>query len=122
MKKPVAVVALAVALACCKSVTRAMTYDGVPVERFDHEGENWRIFDDTERSRMMTSPSIGTGASAGFASGLTLGLVNAMPDGLQHRNMVVAYMKVTGRSDCVIAEEGKAIKGQYCNDHFKDRC
>ena len=113
MKKTFLAIAALIVLAGCQGVKQARTYADVPVVRFEHEGENWRIYDDTARNSLMTTPSFETASAAGFAQGLTLGLVDAMPDGLKHRQMIVAYMASTGRGDCTINEENSLVKGQF---------
>lgn len=114
MLKPLVAIAIAsIALTGCKSVQHAMEYNHLEVTRFEYEGENWRIFDDKERSRMMTTPSLGTEMSAGAASGLTFGIAQTSPDGLRHRKMALAYMAETGRGNCKITQEGMVIRSQY---------
>lgn len=97
----------------CAGVSDAMTYSGIPVTRFQYAEDNWRIFDDPAKNRMMTTPSVGKASAAGAANGLTLGLAQAIPEGLQHKEMVVAYMASTGRGACTITKERKVIYGQY---------
>ncbi|AQQ02403.1 hypothetical protein B0E33_01360 [Roseibium algicola] len=107
----VPIAALAI-LAGCQSVSDAMKYEGTPVMRFEYDGDNWRIFDKPAEGKMMTTPSIGKGASAGAASGLTLGIAQTLPEGLQHQEMAKAYIASTGRT-CTITDTRKVIYGQY---------
>ncbi len=103
---------LCAALAGCASVSDALKYEGTPVSRFEYAGDNWRIFDKTAEGKMMTTPSIGKGASAGAASGLTLGIAQTLPEGLQHQEMAKAYLASSGR-ECTISDTRKIIWGQY---------
>ncbi|WP_139250977.1 hypothetical protein [Roseibium suaedae] len=97
----------------CAGVTEAMKYQGTPIQRFEYAGDNWRIFDKPAEGKMMTTPSIGAGISAGTARGLTFGIAGALPEGLQHQEMAKEYLKSTGRESCSIFETKKVIQGQY---------
>lgn len=93
-----------------------MTYNGIEVTRFEYGEDTWRIFDDRDRNRMMTSPSLGATIGTSTVRGLTLGIADLDPEGLHHQAMVRAYLDQTGREACAITETKLVLRPQY--EHF----
>lgn len=102
-----------IGVAGCAGVNHAMSYQGIPVTRYFYDGDSWRIFDDREQNRLMTTPSLGTTGASGALKGLTFGMADVEPEGLQHQKMVKAYLAETGRGDCEIIETKKVLSPQY---------
>jgi hypothetical protein len=69
------IAAIGLSLAGCAGVNEAMTeYSGTDPVSYSIGGEQWRIFDQPENSRMMITTGISASKSTGANQGLTLGL------------------------------------------------
>lgn len=114
MKQILAVVILGAALGGCAGANYAMqNYNGVPVQRVETAGDNWRIFDKPDEGRMMVTSSIGAAMAQGLGQGLLFNAVDNTPPEPQFRQAARAYLDSTGREACQITDAYLIVRPQF---------
>jgi hypothetical protein len=73
-------------------------YGTTPHQMFEFNGSTYRVFDKTQASKLMITPTLGAAAGDGFVRGLTFGLYNPHPSEPVYHEAVGAYLASTGRT------------------------
>lgn len=83
------------------------------VHHVQMEDDTYRIFEHPDDNKLMTTPSLGKSAGAGFVQGATLGLAQALPHEQRHEAAARRHLDNTGRQNCRIVSGYEILKGQY---------
>lgn len=77
------------------------------------DDDTYRVFEHPDGNKLMTTPSLGKSAGAGFVQGATLGLAQTLPHEQRHEAAARKHLDNTGRETCRITSGYEIIKGQY---------
>jgi len=77
------------------------------------DDDTYRIFEHPEGNKIMTTPSLGTAAGAGFVQGATLGLAQPLPHEQRHEAAARKHLDGTGRGHCRITSGYEIVRSQY---------
>ena len=107
-------IASMIVIAGCSGINYAVeNYSGVDVERFEANGQTWRIFDKPEEGRLMITPTLGKAAAVGAAQGATFGLSDGGASPIQYFEAAAnLYIKSRDES-CKVTSGSLVINPQY---------
>lgn len=113
IRTSIAVVSV-VAITGCSGINYAVeNYSGVDVERFEANGQTWRIFDKPAEGRLMITPSLGKAVAVGAAKGATFGLSGGGASPVQYFEAAANLFIKSRDESCQVKSGSLVINPQY---------
>lgn len=104
--KKLGLLALALALTGCAGMNKSMSYNDVKHVTFRHPDLpiGFWIFDRPEKGIMLINQDPGSAAGAGFAKGLTLGVVDTSTPHQTFEKGANLWLASVGRGNCAVTK------------------
>ena len=107
-------IASTIAITGCSGINYAVeNYSGVDVERFEANGQTWRIFDKPAEGRLMITPTLGKAAAVGAAQGATFGLSRGGASPVQNFEAAANLFIKSRDASCQVTSGSLVINPQY---------
>ena len=113
IKTAIAIAGL-IAITGCSGINYAVeNYSGVDVERFEANGQTWRIFDKPAEGRLMITPTLGKTAAVGAAQGATFGLSRGGASPVQSFEAAANLFIKSRDKTCQVTSGSLVVNPQY---------
>jgi hypothetical protein len=120
MKRNVALLAVALALSGCASVSYILdNYQGVQPVAVPMPDDRYRVFEHKTENKLMVTTSIQKAGADGFGRGLTFGIVNPQAPKPLFQAGAERYLAETARKHCRVTDGYELVQTQY---EFKFAC
>jgi hypothetical protein len=107
-------IASVIAMTGCTGINYAVeNYSGVDVERFEANGQTWRIFDKPAEGRLMITPTLGKAAAVGAAQGATFGLSRGGASPVQNFEAAANLFIKSRDKTCQVTSGSLVVNPQY---------
>lgn len=107
-------VASVIAITGCSGINYAVeNYSGVDVERFEANGQTWRIFDNPAEGRLMITPTLGKAVAVGAAQGATFGLSRGGASPVQNFEAAANLFIKSRDKTCQVTSGSSVVNPQY---------
>jgi hypothetical protein len=103
-----------IAITGCSGINYAVeNYSGVDVQRFEANGQTWRIFDKPAEGRLMITPTLGKAAAVGAAQGATFGLSRGGASPVQSFEAAANLFIKSRDKTCQVTSGSLVVNPQY---------